>query len=155
MIYILYLALFVVSDRLTKYLAVKYLMPIGSAKVLDGIFNLTYVENRGVAFGLFQNMHFVIVPVNILIVAFCICLMIKALKNNKKLFAFSLTLIISGAIGNIIDKICYGYVVDFLEFAFIDFPVFNVADILVCVGAFMTAIVILFTKDGDIFGNNK
>ena len=155
MIYILYIALFVVSDRLTKYLAVKYLMPIGSAKVLDGIFNLTYVENTGVAFGLFQNMHMIIVPLNILIVALCAILMIKALKNNKSLFAFSLNLIISGAIGNIIDKICYGYVVDFLEFAFIDFPVFNLADIFVCVGAFMAAAVILFTKDGDIFGNNK
>ncbi len=155
MIYILYLALFVISDRLTKYLAVKYLMPISSAKVLDGIFNLTYVENRGVAFGLFQNMHYIIVPLNILIVALCTYIMIKALKNNKKFFAFSLVLVISGAIGNIIDKICYGYVVDFLEFAFIDFPVFNMADIFVCIGAFMAAILILFTKDGDIFGNNK
>ena len=155
MIYILYLALFIVSDRLTKYLAVKYLMPIGSAKVLDGIFNLTYVENKGVAFGLFQNMHNIIVPVNILIVALCVYFMIKALKNNKKLFAFSLVLIISGAIGNIIDKICYGYVVDFLEFAFINFPVFNVADICVCIGAFLAAIIILFTKDGDVFGSNK
>lgn len=155
MINILYLALFVISDRLTKYLAVKYLMPIGSAKVLDGIFNLTYVENSGVAFGLFQNMHFIIVPLNILIVVLCGLIMIKAVKNNKKLFAFSVTLIISGAIGNIIDKILYGYVVDFLEFAFIDFPVFNLADIFVCVGAFMTAIIILFTKDGDLFGSNK
>lgn len=155
MIYILYSALFIVTDRLTKYLAVKYLMPIGSAKVLDGIFNLTYVQNEGIAFGLFQNMHNVIVPVNILIVAFCVYIMIKALKNNKKWFAFSLVLIISGAIGNIIDKICYGYVVDFLEFAFINFPVFNVADICVCTGAFLAAIIILFTKDGDVFGSNK
>ena len=155
MINFLYLVLFVISDRLTKHLAVKYLMPIGSAKVLDGIFNLTYVENRGVAFGLFQNMHSVIVPLNILIVALCTWLMIKAIKNKKRLFAFSINLIISGAIGNIIDKICYGYVVDFLEFAFIDFPVFNLADILVCTGAFLTAIIILFTKDGDIFDNKK
>ena len=155
MINFLYLILFVISDRLTKYLAVKYLMPISSAKVLDGIFNLTYVENRGVAFGLFQNMHYIIVPLNILIVAFCVFLMIKAIKRNKKLFAFSINLIVAGAIGNIIDKICYGYVVDFLEFAFIDFPVFNLADILVCTGAFLTAIIILFTKDGDIFDNKK
>lgn len=155
MINFLYLILFVISDRLTKYLAVKYLMPVGPAKVLDGIFNLTYVENRGVAFGLFQNMHFVIVPLNILIVVLCLVLMIKAIKSKKRLFAFSINLIISGAIGNIIDKICYGYVVDFLEFAFIDFPVFNLADILVCTGAFLTAIIILFTKDGDIFDNKK
>ena len=155
MINFLYLVLFVVSDRLTKYLAVKYLMPIGSAKVLDGIFNLIYVENRGVAFGLFQDMHYIIVPFNIIIVLLCAALMIKAIKNKKKWFAFSLNLIISGAIGNIIDKICYGYVVDFLEFAFIDFPVFNLADVFVCTGAILTAIIILFTKDGDIFGSNK
>jgi len=155
MIYILYAALFVIADRLTKHLAVRYLMPIGSAKVLDGIFNLTYVENSGVAFGMLQNMHYIIVPVNIAIVSLCIWLMLKAHKNNRKLFAFSLNLIIAGATGNIIDKILYGYVVDFLELAFIDFPVFNLADVFVCTGAVLAALIILFTKDGDLFDSKK
>ena len=145
MINIIYLILFVLSDRFTKYLAVKYLMPISSVKVLDGIFNLTYVENTGIAFGMLKGMNYIVVPVSAIIVAVC----------NKKLLTFSLNLIISGAVGNIIDKLYYGFVVDFLEFGFFDFPVFNLADVFVCVGAVLLVIVILFSKDGDVFGFDK
>ncbi len=155
MINIIYLILFVLSDRFTKYLAVKYLMPISSVKVLDGIFNLTYVENTGIAFGMLKGMNYIVVPVSAIIVAVCIYYLVKAIKFNKKLLTFSLNLIISGAVGNIIDKLYYGFVVDFLEFGFFDFPVFNLADVFVCVGAVLLVIVILFSKDGDVFGFDK
>lgn len=155
MINIIYMVLFVLLDRLTKHLAVKYLMPIGSAVVLDGIFNLTYVENKGIAFGLFQGMNHIVVPLNIIIVLFCGYFLFRAIKKKRKLLALALSLVISGAVGNIIDKICYGYVVDFMEFGFIDFPVFNLADVFVCAGAVLTAGLILFTKDGDVFGFDK
>lgn len=155
MIHVIYMVLLVLIDRLTKYLAVKYLMPIGSAKVLDGIFNLTYVENTGIAFGLLQGFNYVIVPLSIVIVAVCAYLLIKTVKQGKKLMPLALNLIISGAVGNIIDKVSFGFVVDFLELSFIDFPVFNVADIFVCTGAILSALIILFAKDGDVFGFNK
>ncbi|MBQ2897772.1 MAG: signal peptidase II [Clostridia bacterium] len=155
MIHIIYTVLFVLIDRLTKYLAVKYLMPIGSAVVLDGIFNLTYVENTGIAFGMLKGMNYIIVPLSIVIVAVCTYLLVKTVKSGKKIMPLALNFIISGAVGNIIDKLSYGFVVDFLEFAFIDFPVFNVADIFVCIGAVLLALIILFTKDGDVFGSDK
>jgi len=155
MIHIIYMALFVLTDRLTKYLAVKYLMPIGSVAVLDGIFNLTYVENKGIAFGLFQGMNWLIVPVNIVVVFICGYFLIKSIKQGKKLLSISLNLVISGAVGNIVDKVCYGFVVDLLEFAFIDFPVFNFADVFICIGAVLIVFIILFTKDGDVFGFDK
>lgn len=152
MIHIIYMILFVLIDRFTKYLAVKYLMPIGSAKVLDGIFNLTYVENTGIAFGLLKGMNYIVVPVSLVIVGVCAYLLFRTVRQGKKLMPLALNLIISGAVGNIIDKLSYGFVVDFLEFGFIDFPVFNVADVFVCIGAVLLALIILFAKDGDVFG---
>ena len=147
MIHIIYTVLFVLIDRLTKYLAVKYLMPIGSAVVLDGIFNLTYVENTGIAFGMLKGMNYIIVPLSIVIVAVCTYLLVKTVKSGKKIMPLALNFIISGAVGNIIDKLSYGFVVDFLEFAFIDFPVFNISDILINLGVIAIVMIILLKKN--------
>lgn len=151
----LLIVLLVIFDQITKFVAVSNLKPIGSCNFINNILNFTYVENTGVAFGMFKDMHYLIVPFTVIITAGCIYLMIKSGKEGFAKLSFVFATIISGAVGNIIDKITRGFVVDFIEFDFVDFPVFNVADIYVTLGAVFFAILIIFTKDGDFFADKK
>lgn len=147
MIYIA--ALFLLAlDQITKLIAINVLKPLNSVDFIKGVLGFTYVENKGIAFGLFQDKLYIFLPLSLVIVGICIYIFFKYRKENK-LFDTSLMLVISGATGNIIDKFIYGYVVDFIEFKFIDFPVFNVADICVCTGACLLIIYLLFCSNGD------
>ena len=121
-------------DQLSKFLAVKLLAPIESVPLWEGVLHLTYVENKGAAFGLLADHRWVFMSISsVAIIA--IALYLYSGKNASKLFTSALMLIVSGGIGNMIDRIALGYVVDFIDFALIDFAVFNVADSLVCIGA--------------------
>ena len=121
-------------DQLSKFLAVKLLAPIESVPLWEGILHLTYVENKGAAFGMLADHRWVFMSISsVAIIA--IALYLYSGKNASKLFTSALMLIVSGGIGNMIDRIALGYVVDFIDFALIDFAVFNVADSLVCIGA--------------------
>ena len=121
-------------DQLSKLLAVKLLAPIESLPLWSGVLHLTYVENRGAAFGMLADHRWVIMTVStaaILGIAFYL----YSGKSAGKLLSSGLMLIVSGGIGNMIDRIALGYVVDFIDFALIDFAVFNIADAFVCIGA--------------------
>lgn len=121
-------------DQLTKWLAVKYLMPIITKPIIKDILHLTYVENRGAAFGMLANHRWVF----ILISSATILLLLGALYLgylSNMLYKVSIAMIISGGIGNMIDRLWLGYVVDFIDFRVINFAVFNGADSFVCVGA--------------------
>lgn len=142
-------------DQITKYFSYNYLKAIQSFDIVKGLLSFTYVENTGVAFGMFKNVYFVLVPLTVLITVVCLYYMLKAKKHNCKLLSISLSLIVSGAVGNLIDRIIRGFVVDFIEVTFIEFPVFNFADICVVCGAILTVILVCFTKEGDIFDNKK
>lgn len=121
-------------DQLSKFLAVKLLAPIESVPLWEGVLHLTYVENKGAAFGMLADHRWVFMSISsVAIIA--IALYLYSGKNASKLFTSALMLIVSGGIGNMIDRIALGYVVDFIDFALIDFAVFNVADSLVCIGA--------------------
>ena len=138
------IALFLVAiDQLTKLLTLKFLKPVLCVEILEGIFSLTYVENRGAAFGILQNARWVFIVATIFAIILMIWYKLKY-KPDNKLLNVSLCLILSGAIGNMIDRIFRGYVVDMLEVTFIDYPVFNVADCFVVVGAILICIYILF-----------
>lgn len=135
--YLLYSAIIlgvIILDMLTKVLALKFLRPIGSVPVIKGVIHLTYVENKGAAFGILSGHRWVFLVVSTLtILAFTLYLYLGHAEN--RLYAVSLSLISAGGIGNMIDRLALGYVVDFIDFALIDFAVFNVADSFVCIGA--------------------
>lgn len=156
---LLCICILVFIDQFTKILAVKYLLPNGSVSIIDDIFELHYLENNGAAFGIFQNQQIFFIISTIFIIAVIVWFYnkIPASKRMLPLKIISIA-VIAGAIGNFIDRITHGYVVDFLYFKLIDFPIFNVADIYVTVSCFMFLILMLFyykENDYDFIGKNK
>lgn len=147
MFYILILLLILI-DQVSKYLVHTNLQTLGGISIIDGIFNLTYVENRGAAFGLMQGgqVFFIIATVLILIVG---VYFVKKGRATSKFQEYFIAMIMSGAVGNLIDRIRLGYVIDFLDFEFIWSYVFNFADIMVVVGTILLCLSIVFEKGGD------
>lgn len=135
----------VLLDQLTKLWAIESLALYESIEAIPFLINFCHIKNLGAAWGMFSDNRWVFIVISSVAI---IGLPIFLYKYRKApfLFGFSLSLIIGGAIGNMIDRLFApnGYVTDFIEFAFMDFPVFNVADICVCVGAFMLFIYLAF-----------
>ncbi len=123
-------------DRLTKYLAVTTVKVNGPKEFFFGLFQFRYVENTGAAFSSFSGNTFILTVVTSIILAGCLILLLSK-KIKSKFMNICLLLIISGGLGNLIDRIVYGFVVDFIEPLFIDFAVFNFADCCITVGAFL------------------
>lgn len=123
-------------DQLTKLLAVTYLMPKDSVCLIPGVVNLTYVENPGAAFGMLKDHRWVFMVIStVAIVAMGVYLFAKRLEKNP-LADIALSMIISGGIGNMLDRLYLGYVIDFIDVSpLFSFAVFNGADSFVCVGA--------------------
>ena len=124
-------AVLVGIDQLTKYLALVNLKPIGSTTVVDGFLDLTFVENRGVAFGMFSGKKWFILLLTLCIVAFLVYYFVKMPRTKEYQWVrCAMVLVLAGAVGNMLDRVFRGYVVDFFEFTFFSWPVFNVANIL-------------------------
>ena len=137
--------LLVAVDQITKYIALTQLKPIGSVTFIDGFMDFTFVENRGAAFGIFSGKTWLLLVISIIICAVLVWAMTKMPKTKEyRKLRVTFVLILSGAVGNIIDRALRGYVVDFLEFTFIKWPVFNMADIYVVVGTIVMAVIIMF-----------
>lgn len=148
MIYELIILILIAVDQLSKYWALNYLKDVGSISVIQNIFHLTYVENRGAAFGMFQNNQMIFVIVAILASIFGLYYL-----HTKKIHLIGRTgilLIISGAIGNLIDRVKLGYVVDYFDFRIVWEYVFNVADVFVVVGTILLCVYILFFEDKEM-----
>ena len=141
MTYIIIIVLGLIIDRLTKTYAINNLI---DNPYKGSIFNFTYLENRGAAFGILQDRRIFFIILTLAIVCALVYYFLKNYKKNPKLLNVALTMIITGAIGNFYDRLFQGYVVDFIEFAFVDFPVFNVADIFVTVGSILMIIYLIF-----------
>ncbi len=122
-------------DQLTKYYISSNFFVGESASFIRGLINITYVQNRGVAWGMMSGKTVIILCFTVIIMIICIIVMIKSFKKSKLLF-WALNLVISGGIGNIIDRVFKkGIVVDFLQFDFWQsFPVFNIADCAIVIG---------------------
>ncbi len=132
----------IVFDQITKSIAVRELMGKQSIVIIDGLLSLTYVENRGAAYGILKDFRMVLLVVTVFLIAFLIYLFFNTEKFfNNKYAKLMIMFILAGAIGNMIDRVFLGYVVDFLQFTFIDFPVFNFADICVVCGSFMLMLI--------------
>ncbi len=157
MIAILAAAVLIFLDQATKLWALESLKPIHSMTLWDGIMDLTFVENRGVAFGMFSGQRWFILLLTGVIAAGLIYFYVTLPKKQEyRPVRAALVLILSGAVGNIIDRLFRGYVVDFFEFTFFEWPVFNVADIYVVSGVFLLAFMILFVvKEEDLERKKK
>ena len=136
-------------DQLTKLWVLDALLPIGTYRLWDGVLHFTYVENRGAAFGMLANHRWVFMVISTVAII-AMFLYVAIAKPKGKLELVSLSFIIGGGIGNMIDRIFRGFVVDFIDVTCIDFFVFNVADSFVCVGAGLLILsVLLETKAAD------
>ena len=133
------IAVLTAVDQLTKYIAVNTVKVNGPKEFLFGLFRFRYAENTGAAFSSFSDSTTLLTVVTVLILAGCLILLLS--KKIKSMFMnICLLLITAGGIGNVIDRIIYGYVVDFIEPLFIDFAVFNFADCCITVGAILMII---------------
>jgi len=143
MIFII-VVLILALDQLTKFIVISNLAIHQSIPVVKNIFYITLVSNRGAAFGILKNQ----VPLFIFVALFAIGLiyvnMSKSGFKKVSLYKISLALILAGAIGNLIDRLRFGYVVDFLDFRI--WPVFNIADSAITIGAILLGWMILFDK---------
>ena len=141
-------------DQLVKYFIVQNLAPTGSVSVIDNLLSLVYVENRGVAFGMFQDHILIFVAITALLIAVFVWLIVKK-RFKGKMFLISSVLLIGGGVGNLIDRIIRGFVVDYLSLSFFP-PVCNLADYCITVGAVLFVIVLLTqTSDSSSIGNKK
>lgn len=134
----------VLLDQISKLLVLRYLPKEGVIKVIPYVFNFTYVENKGAAWGMLADHRWVFMVVStIAIIALLFVLLYYA--RSSKMFCVCLCMILCGGVGNMIDRIALGYVVDFIQFGFwTDFPVFNVADSFITVGCVLTIVFVLF-----------
>lgn len=142
----------VILDQYTKYLAVIHLKDQNPIKLLPGIFELRYLENRGAAFGIMQNQQLFFIIITCLIMT-VILYLYGRIPSTKRFLPIRICMILlcAGAIGNLIDRVINNYVVDFFYFILIDFPIFNVADCYVVIACFLFAFLILFFyKDEEL-----
>lgn len=147
MLYVLYLLAVVVlvsADQFSKFLITKNFIENASTVLIKNFFNITYVKNFGAGFSILQNQTIFLVVVTVAAIAFVTYLLIKS-KNSESFNRVCYILIIGGAIGNLIDRLTLGYVVDYLDFYIFgyNFPVFNLADCFLTIGCFLLIINIL------------
>lgn len=144
LVWIILIIAMVYLDQLTKYLAVIFLKSIDTFPIIQDVIHFTYVENRGAAFGMLSEHRWVFMIVSVVgIVALSIYLVRN--RRDGAIQNLSLSMIIAGGIGNMIDRIVLGYVVDFIDFTLINFAIFNVADVFVCVGCGLEVLYLLMT----------
>lgn len=144
------LIVLIIFDQLTKYFAVIKLKNQPSFSLIDGVLEFNYLENKGAAFGMLQNQKIFFVLVALVFLAIIIFVLIKTPQDKKyNILHIILVAIGAGAIGNMIDRLRLDYVIDFIYFSLIDFPIFNVADIYVTVSTVLLIILILFIYDDN------
>lgn len=154
MIYILGIVAVIIAvalDQVTKYFACSYIKD-NPIIIIEDVLELRYLENRGAAFGMLQNQQWFFLIITFITMCFITYIYIK-LPRDKHFLPFRLCMIslMAGAIGNMIDRITLQYVVDFIYFKLIDFPIFNVADIFATVATFALIILFLFYYSEEDF----
>lgn len=143
-LYLLTIVVLVTADQFSKFLIVKNFVENEKIVLIKDFFNITYIKNYGAGFSILQNQTIFLVVVTIAAIGFVTYLLIKS-KNNEAFNRVCYLLIIGGAIGNLIDRLTLGYVIDFLDFYIFgyDFPVFNIADSFLTIGCILLIISIL------------
>ena len=179
-IQIVFFIVLLAADRITKIIVVKYLKGHDAVPIIKDVIELRYLENSGAAFGMFQNMQWMFYIITAIILIVIVVLFISLnrklhsycdlidtdpdsfhLKTYKDIifFDYLIAALAAGAIGNLIDRVTTKYVVDFIYFKIIDFPIFNFADICVTLTAVLLIIFFIFVYKEDknltIFGSMK
>ena len=129
-------------DQIIKYSVVNNIKPHGTVSIISGVLNITYVENRGVAFGMFTDMRWIFVALTALMIFAIIFYMLKK-RPEGKFFYIVAGLIIGGGLGNLYDRIVNGYVIDYISLSFFP-PVCNFADYCITVGVILLIFYVLF-----------
>lgn len=144
MIYYCIVALILLIDRIGKNAVTDNMLPGETIPVIEDVFHFTYVQNRGAAFSLMEGQWLVLIILPMIVL--CAGLVLIFLKRKKwdKLLLISIAFICGGGIGNLIDRILIGYVVDMFDFRV--FPVFNIADIFICVGCGLMLLDVLLSE---------
>lgn len=142
--YGLFVALSVVLDQIVKLLVVDWISLGTQVKAIPGVFHLSYVQNTGAAFSSFQGMRWVFVGIFVLLTAALLFEYFKKPMPFTTFDRFCLAAIYGGALGNVIDRVCRGYVVDMIALDFMDFPVFNVADCFISCGCALLLVHLIF-----------
>ena len=141
--------LILILDQLSKYIVVKYLKAESPVVIIKNFLQFHYVENYGAAFGILQNQKIFFLIMTFIVILIIIIFLKRNfyyLSNSMKL---ALVMLMAGAIGNLIDRIRLGYVIDFISFRFLNrynFPVFNVADSFVVISTVMIIYMVIFNK---------
>lgn len=142
----------ILLDQVTKLLALQNLKGQNPVTLIPDVFQLLYVENRGAAFGILQNRQWVFLIITVIVLAALVWALPKIPQERHFLpLTLCLCFIGAGAVGNMIDRIFRGYVIDFFYFKLIDFPVFNVADIYVTMAAVILIVLIVFLYKEEDF----
>lgn len=149
---ILLIALLTAFDQLTKYMITSSFELYESKMVIQNILSFTYIRNTGVAWGMFQGKRIIFLVLTAVVLLFCFYIFANIAEQKKyRLLRIALIVLVSGAVGNMIDRIKLGYVVDFFCVEFIDFPIFNVADIFVVVSMIGIFLLIMFKYNNEEF----
>lgn len=150
---IIYIVSLILLDQITKILIVNNLELNSSIILIDNFLKFLYIKNTGAAFGIFSGNIFLLIFITLILMYFLINELNKNIKD--KLYLITIPLIIGGALGNLIDRVFRGYVVDFISFTLFnkEMAIFNVADIFICVGVFLYAYIVI--KDGVKDGKNS
>lgn len=138
----------IVLDQLTKILCVKSIALGDSITVIPGVLDFTYIQNRGAAFGSLTNARWVFMIASVVMIVIIACYVISNRNTLSYPTVITLALIVGGGIGNMIDRIALGYVIDFIDVKFLPFWkwIFNIADSFVCVGAFFLVIIFIIEE---------
>lgn len=130
--------IFLIIDQITKILVVNSLVPGENIEIIKNIFNIIYTNNTGAAFSILLGKRIFLIVVAVLIIG-VLLYYIKRNKIEKKIDIIALSFVIGGSLGNLIDRIVRGYVIDFISIKIgnYNFPIFNVADILIVIGVFL------------------
>lgn len=137
-------------DQVSKHLVLTYLNGENDISLIPGVLQLRYIENRGMAFGLFEGK----IPVFVILCLLFFCLFVYVYARIPRTryylpLAVTSVIMVSGALGNFIDRVFRGYVVDFIYFSLIDFPVFNMADIYVVCSGILLVLLVCFKYRND------
>ena len=135
-----------ILDQAAKLFATGLLPSVKTIPLIEDVFHLTYVENTGAGFGVFADYTWLLTAMTLIIIIFVVSYVVVKRPKNRILLT-ALTFMMGGAVGNMIDRVRLGYVIDFFDFTLIDFPVFNVADCFITVGAVVFAVYIIFFSD--------
>ena len=147
LIYIFTILFLTGLDQFSKSLIVSYIDEYSHVDIIKGFFSLTYVRNTGAGFSILEGQQTFLIIITVAAILFFVYMLAKS-KQNETLKVISLLLVISGALGNLIDRISYNYVIDFLDFVIFgwDYPVFNVADSFLTIGVILL-IINVFLED--------